>query len=324
MMQVAVTSWKALGTSVHVLTTDPGELVAAEMAVDETLREVDQAYSRFRDDSELSRLNAGAGRPVRVSQLLGRAIATALRAARLTDGAVDPTIGTAIKVVGYDDDFSRIAADDRPIRLHAWQVPGWRTIRFDEFSRRVLMPAGVELDLGSMGKALAAALAAHAAHVAIPARGVLVSLGGDMATAGTPPPGGWRILVAEDSRVAPDGDGQVICIASGGVATSSTTVRRWRPGGTGPHHIIDPSTGLPTTGPWRTVTVVAANAVDANIAATAAIVQGEAAIDWLTARRLPARLVEDDGTIHYIGRWPDPGAVEPPTLTLPRKGGGKS
>ena len=309
MMQVAVTSWKALGASVHVLTTDPGELVAAEMAVDETLREIDQAYSRFRDDSELSRLNAGAGRPVRVSQLLGRAIATALRAARLTDGAVDPTIGTAIKVVGYDDDFSRIAADDRPIRLHAWQVPGWRTIRFDEFSRRVLMPAGVELDLGSTGKALAADLAAHAAHAAIRAGGVLVSLGGDMATAGTPPPRGWRILVAEDSRVAPDGDGQVICIASGGVATSSTTVRRWRRGGTVLHHIIDPSTGLPTTGPWRTVTVVAANAVDANIAATAAIVQGEAAIDWLTARRLPARLVEDDGTIHYIGRWPDPDGI---------------
>ena len=309
MMPVAVTSWKALGASVHVLTTDPKELAAAEMAVDETLREVDQAYSRFRDDSELNRLNAGAGRPVRVSPLLGRAIATALRAARLTDGAVDPTIGTAIKVVGYDDDFSRIAADDRPIRLHAWQVPGWRTIRFDEFSRRVLMPAGVELDLGSTGKALAADLAAHAAHAAIRAGGVLVSLGGDMATAGTPPPGGWRILVAEDSRVAPDGDGQVICIASGGVATSSTTVRRWRRGGTVLHHIIDPSTGLPTTGPWRTVTVVAANAVDANIAATAAIVQGEAAIDWLTARRLPARLVEDDGTIHYIGRWPDPDGI---------------
>jgi len=309
MMPVAVTSWKALGASVHVLTTDPKELAAAEMAVDETLREVDQAYSRFRDDSELNRLNAGAGRPVRVSPLLGRAIATALRAARLTDGAVDPTIGTAIKVVGYDDDFSRIAADDRPIRLHAWQVPGWRTIRFDEFSRRVLMPAGVELDLGSTGKALAADLAAHAAHAAIRAGGVLVSLGGDMATAGTPPPRGWRILVAEDSRVAPDGDGQVICIASGGVATSSTTVRRWRRGGTVLHHIIDPSTGLPTTGPWRTVTVVAANAVDANIAATAAIVQGEAAIDWLTARRLPARLVEDDGTIHYIGRWPDPDGI---------------
>ena len=309
MMPVAVTSWKALGASVHVLTTDPKELAAAEMAVDETLREVDQAYSRFRDDSELNRLNAGAGRPVRVSPLLGRAIATALRAARLTDGAVDPTIGTAIRVVGYDDDFSRIAADDRPIRLHAWRVPGWRTIRFDEFSRRVLMPAGVELDLGSTGKALAADLAAHAAHAAIRAGGVLVSLGGDMATAGTPPPGGWRILVAEDSRVAPDGDGQVICIASGGVATSSTTVRRWRRGGTVLHHIIDPSTGLPTTGPWRTVTVVAANAVDANIAATAAIVQGEAAIDWLTARRLPARLVEDDGTIHYIGRWPDPDGI---------------
>jgi len=74
------------------------------------------------------------------------------------------------------------------------------------------------------------------------------------------------------------------------------------------HHIIDPTTGLPTTGPWRTVTVVAASGVDANIAATAAIVQGEAAVDWLTSHHLPARLVENDGTIHYIGP-PDPNGV---------------
>src|SRR2546428_178567 len=98
----------------------------------------------------------------------------------------------------------------------------------------------------------------------------------------SPPPGGWRILIAEDSRVAPDSDGQVICVGSGGVATSSTTVRRWTRGGTVLHHIIDPATGLPTVGPWRTVTVVAASAVDANIAATAAIEQGVAAIDRLT------------------------------------------
>ena len=90
------------------------------------------------------------------------------------------------------------------------------------------------------------------------------------------------------------------------MATSSTTVRRWARGGAVLHHIIDPGTSLPTTGPFRTVTVVAATCVDANIASTAAIVRGHEAIDWLMASHLPARLVENDGTLHYIGRWPDP------------------
>jgi len=308
-MALAVKSWKALGTSVHVLATDAGELVTATTAVSEVLDEVDIAYSRFRDDSELSRLNASPGRPVRVSPLLATAIDAAQRAARLTDGAVDPTIGHAIRVAGYDDDFSRVADQGRPVNLRAWRVPGWQAIRFDRRSRTVLVPAGVELDLGSTGKALAADLAARAALAAAGAGGVLVGLGGDIATAGTPPSGGWRIHIAEDSRVAPDADGEVICVPAGGVATSSTTVRRWTRGPAMLDRIIDQQTSLPVTGPFRTVTVVAATCLDANIASTAAIVRGEAAIDWLLSWRLPARLVENDGTIHYIGRWPDPSGV---------------
>ncbi len=309
-MTIALKSWKALGTSVHVLATNATQLDLATIAVSEVLEDVDTAYSRFREDSELSRLNASPGRVVRVSPLLATAIDAAQRAARLTDGAVDPTIGQAIRVAGYDDDFSRIAAADRgPVNLRAWRVPGWQAIGFDRQSRVVLLPDGVELDLGSTGKALAADLAARAALNAAGSGGVLVSLGGDIATAGTPPFGGWRIHVAEDSRVAPDADGEVICLPSGGVATSSTTVRRWTRGATVLHHIIDPQTSLPTTGPYRTVTVAAATCLDANIASTAAIVRGETAIEWLMRRNLPARLVENDGTIHYIGRWPDPSGV---------------
>src|SRR6266852_228210 len=309
-MAVTLKSWKALGTSVHVLATNATQLDLATIAVSEVLEDVDTAYSRFREDSELSRLNASPGRVVRVSPLLATAIDAAQRAARLTDGAVDPTIGQAIRVAGYDDDFSRIAAADRgPVNLRAWRVPGWQAIGFDRQSRVVLLPDGVELDLGSTGKALAADLAARAALAAAGSGGVLVSLGGDIATAGTPPSGGWRIHVAEDSRVAPDADGEVICLPLGGVATSSTTVRRWTRGTAVLHHIIDPQTSLPTTGPFRTVTVAAATCLDANIASTAAIVRGETAIEWLMRRNLPARLVENDGTIHYIGRWPDPSGV---------------
>ncbi len=308
MRTVAQESWKALGTSVHVLATDADGLGRATTAVRDVLADVDTAYSRFREDSELSRLNASAGRTVHVSPLLATAIDAAQRAARLTDGAVDPTVGQAIRMAGYDDDFARVAADRGPVSLRAWRVPGWQAIRFDRRARTVLLPPGVELDLGSTGKALAADLAARAA-LAAGGGGVLVSLGGDIATAGEAPAGGWRVLVAEDSRVRPDADGEVICLPSGGVATSSTTVRRWTRGGAVLHHIIDPQTSLPATGPFRTVTVAAATCLDANIASTAAIVLGEAAIDWLTIRRLPARLVENDGTIHYIGLWPDPTGV---------------
>ncbi|HYR13637.1 MAG TPA: FAD:protein FMN transferase [Mycobacterium sp.] len=311
-MALALRSWKALGTSVHVLATDADGLGRATTAVSEVLEDVDTAYSRFREDSELSRLNANPGRVVRVSPLLATAIDAAQRAARLTDGAVDPTIGQAIRIAGYDDDFSRVAAregSETDVMLRAWHVPGWKAIGFDRRSRMVLLPDGVELDLGSTGKALAADLAARAALKAAGTGGVLVSLGGDIAMAGTPPVGGWRIHVAEDSRERPDADGEVIRLPAGGVATSSTTVRRWTRGTEVFHHIIDPRTSLPATGPFRTVTVAAATCLDANIASTSAIVQGETAIDWLLRRNLPARLVENDGTIHYIGRWPDPSGV---------------
>ncbi|MEA2667769.1 MAG: FAD:protein transferase [Chloroflexota bacterium] len=316
-MALALKSWKALGTSVLVLSTQDDGLEAATTAVRQVLEDVDAAYSRFREDSELTRVNANAGRTIQISPLLATAIDAALRAARLTDGAVDPTIGRAIRVAGYDDDFSRISGphptltreQGREVPVRAWRVPGWQAIRLDRASRTVWLPQGVELDLGSTGKAMAADLAATAAMAAVGQGGVLVSLGGDIGTAGESPSGGWRILVAEDSRVKPSGDGDVICVPAGGVATSSTTVRRWSRGGVILHHIIDPQTGLPTAGPFRTVTVVAGTCLDANIASTAAIVRGEAAIDWLTSCRLPARLVENDGTIHYIGPWPDPTSV---------------
>jgi thiamine biosynthesis lipoprotein len=308
-MAVALKSWKALGTSVHVMTTHDDGLEPATAAVRQVVLDVDAAYSRFRKDSELTVLNASAGRSISVSPLLATAIEAALRAARLTNGAVDPTIGRAIRVAGYDDDFSRLAADRGPITVHAELVPGWQAIRLNRRAGTVWLPPGVELDLGSTGKALAADLAAAAAMTAAREGGVLVSLGGDIATAGKAPLGGWRILVAEDSRVSPNSDGDVICVPAGGVATSSTTVRRWLRGGELLHHIIDPKTSLPTAGPFRTVTVVAATCLDANTASTAAIVHGEAAIEWLNSWRLPARLVENDGTIHYIGRWPDPTSV---------------
>lgn len=298
-------AWRALGTSVHLLVTDPAHLDPARVAVDETLRLVDATYSRFRD-SELTRLNARPGERVRVSPLFATAIDLSLQAARATGGVVDPTVGRALRLLGYDADFDVIARGRAPLTVRVAPVPGWRAVDFDPGARVVRLPDGVELDLGSTGKALAADLAVSAA-LAATGGGILVSLGGDLASAGSPPPGGWRILVAEDSDVPPDSPGEVVSISAGALATSSTTVRRWSRGGVRLHHLIDPRSGLPAHGPWRTVSVAAATCVEANMASTAAIVLGSSALDWLRERALPARLVDDRGHVVRAAGWPGAG-----------------
>jgi thiamine biosynthesis lipoprotein len=239
---------------------------------------------------------------------IARAIGGSLAAARSTDGAVDPTIGRALRITGYDADFDQIAGTSRPLELRLAPVPGWSVIAFDPARRTVRVPSDVELDLGSTGKGLASDLSAAAAlEAAGPNAGVLVSLGGDVAVAGRAPEGGWRILMAEDSNNDPEGTGEVVAIERGGLATSSTTVRQWKSDlGATLHHIMDPRTGLPAETPWRTATVVADTCEAANAASTACIVLGRSAPDWLAQAGLPARLVARDGTVVRLGGWPEP------------------
>lgn len=302
-MTVQRESWRALGTGVHVLVTD-GDIAAASAAVRALLSEVDLAYSRFRPDSELSQINDDGGRTRRISPLLADAIATSLQAAVLTDGRVDPTVGRAMRAVGYDADFDQIRSRTDPISIRLEPIPGWRAVQFDSRARTLGIPKGVEIDLGSTGKALASDRAATAALAAMGRGGVLVSLGGDIATAGDIPIGGWRILMAEDSDAPPDAEGEVIALHDGAIATSSTTVRTWRRGEIALHHLIDPLTGVSVESPWRTASVVAATCVDANTAATAAIIRGASAPEWLEGLGLAARLVGTTGDVHRIGTWP--------------------
>lgn len=279
------------------------ELLVAELDA------IDRAASRFRPDSELERVNACAGRFTPIGPLLHEAIAVALRAAALTDGAVDPSLGRALRLAGYDLDWRLLdhPAPDEPLsRQRAVSVRravAWEQIELSDDPSGVLIPVGVALDLGATAKALCADRAAASIAAEI-GGGVLVSLGGDIALAGPAPDGGWQIHVTDDHRSGPDAPGQTVAIASGGLATSSTTTRRWRQGGAVMHHILDPATGEPALGPWRTVSVVADTCVDANTAATAAIVIGQQAADWLRARNLPARLVAHDGEVLRVAGWP--------------------
>ena len=134
--------------------------------------------------------------------------------------------------------------------------------------------------------------------------GVIVGLGGDFATAGEPPDGGWRIRVTDDHRAGFGAPGQWIALSSGGLATSSTTTRRWRSATGEAHHLVDPATGAPADGSWRTVSVAAATCLDANIASTAAVIRGTPAVAWLESLGLPSRLVSSDGRVLHLAGWP--------------------
>jgi thiamine biosynthesis lipoprotein len=300
----AVAERDALGTTARIAVWPARALRAAVGAVDRELDRLDRVASRFRADSEISRLHELRGAAADVSPELAEAIAVALAAARWSDGLVDPTIGAALIALGYDRDFVAVqqAAEQdalNPVRPHA----GWRSVRLT--GRRVQLPAGVLLDLGATAKGLGADWAAAAALEASGAGGVLVSLGGDVAVDGASPSGGWPVLIADDHRQPTSGSStQVVRLDGGGLATSSTTCRQWRRAGQALHHIIDPRTGMPATGPWRTVSVAAATCADANAASTAAIVCGEAAPRWLDGRDIPARLVGHDGSTVLTGGWP--------------------
>jgi FAD:protein FMN transferase len=293
-------TWRALGTTLTVLVGDPRELTTAAARARSVIDDIDRACSRFRADSELCRVNAAAGSPTHVSRLFVRATHCALRAARLTDGDLDPTIGSSLRVAGYDRDFASIRAGG-PVRFRS--AGGWRSVELDDVHSTVRLPAGVELDYGATAKALAADIAAAALAAEI-SGGVLISIGGDIAMAGPPPAGGWPIRVTDDHRASLDAPGETIALREGGLATSSTTVRRWRRAGTEVHHILDPSSGRSAVEHWRTVSVAASCCVDANIASTTAIIRGARAPEWLDGLGLPSRLVALDGSVTLAGGWP--------------------
>jgi FAD:protein FMN transferase len=319
--ELATLTWEALGTGVVVQITDDSTAARARAIVEHELDAVDRACSRFRGDSELSRVNARPGRFVEVDPLLIESLQVALRAAECTDGDVDPTLGRALVLAGYDRDWKLIAGADShstdqhdvwsagPVVL-ARMVAGWQSLELDAERCTVRVQPGIQLDLGATAKAWAADRAAQAIHEDLGC-GALVSLGGDVATAGLAPAGGWRIHVTDDHRAGPDAPGQTVSIRSGGLATSSVAVRRWTRDGVSMHHIIDPGTGAPVRGMWRTVSVAAADCTDANIATTAALVRDGSAVQWLKGLGLPARLVDHTGAVHEIGGWPSALREEP-------------
>jgi len=299
-----------------VLATDADALSHAVAAVRRVVDEFDAACSSFREDSELAVVNAAGGRAVAVGPVLIEAVAAALRGARVTDGDLDPTVGEALIAYGFMPPAGGTAGAGGRAQFRLEAVPGWRTVALDADAGTIELARGVRLDLGATAKALAADRAAAAAHEAAAPAGVLVSLSGDLAIAGTPPAGGWRVRVTDDHRSELTVPGQWIELRSGGLATSSTTVQVRRHAERVNHHLIDPATGAPAAVYYRTASVAAASCLDANIASTTAIIRGPRAAEWLSGLGLPSRLVRADGTVQHLAGWPS-GAEDlpvPPTI----------
>ena len=297
-------SFPAIGTTATVVVADERWLGAAVTMLRSELDAIDRAASRFRPDSELAAVNAAGGRPVEVSAVLFGALSEAVRAASITRGLVDPTVGEALVTAGYDRDFALLDPDGPAVTIVAHPAPGWKAITLDPLTHTVRLAAGVRVDLGATAKALCADVAAR--RIARETgSGVLVNLGGDISVAGPPPAGGWSIRVNQDHSDPPDrAKGPVVSISSGGLATSSTSVRRWIRGGEPMHHLIDPATGRPAAEYWRTVSVAAGSCLDANIASCAAVLLGARAFGWLAERNLPARLVHPSGAVTFVADWP--------------------
>lgn len=282
----AAVQWDLWTMTARLVVDDGAALAEAARLLHGYLATVEDAASRFRDDSEVCRLAASPAERHEVSRLLGDMLAAALVAAEVSGGRVDPTVGTVL---------SALVRPAPAVRASMRRRATWRDVQVQ--GSVVRMPPGTLLDLGATGKAFAVDRAAQMLAREVGC-GVLVSLGGDLRTAGEPH-APWTVLVRdgeEEPAVVVD------LAADAAVATSSSLHRT-----TGPEHvphIIDPLSGHSVGKPWRTVSVAADTCVEANTWSTAALVAGSDAPDLLASTGLPARLVAADGSVRYLGEWP--------------------
>ena len=273
--------FRAMGTDVELLVDAAGAGEALAAAEGEFHR-LEAILTRFRPESELSRLNeAGA---LDAGPDLLEVVRLALEARGRTDGRFDPTVHDAVVAAGYDRTFEEVPEDGTAVIVGS--VCGG-SVRID--GTRIELDPGVRLDLGGIGKGYAAARAAKLLSVAGPA---LVNAGGDIATAG----GSWPVGVQT-------ADGELTLeLSGGGLATSGRDRRRWRRNGEELHHLIDPATGAPSPSDVLRLTLVAPDAVEAEVWAKALYLAGaDEAAREADMRGLPCVLVTADGRTRLAG-----------------------
>jgi thiamine biosynthesis lipoprotein len=295
---LTILDFPAMGTTVSVLApVDDAE--AARDVTRQLFAEWEAALSRFRSDSELSRLNARAGEWATVSPLLFDVSATASEAARATDGVFDPTLLRQLVSLGYDRTLSALPPIAPSLREAIQPGGGWRGIRLNHAERRIYLPAGVALDFGGIAKGMAV----DAAVERLRAMGLpcgCVNAGGDLATFGAPPDGEGRPIGVQGRN-----ETRVITLRHGALATSGVANRQWRQGAFVRRHILDPRTGMPAeTGLWS-VTVAAPRCAQAEAAAKTAFILGpRQGARFLDERNLAGLFAHEDGAWQTAGDWP--------------------
>ena len=232
------------------------------------LQDLERKWSRFREDSDVSRLNAARDRPVAVSPDTLHLLRRSIRAWRLTRGAFDPSVLDALVAWGYDRDLPSVRGPLAP--PPDARAAGLGGVRVDDVAGTVCL-GGAGFDPGGIGKGLAADLVATEL-VAAGASGALVGVGGDLRVAGEGPDGQWTVGVEDPA--APTTDLCRLSITSGGLATSGDRRRRWTAAGTTVHHLIDPETGRPAPSPLAGASVLAGEAWWADALTKAVLVGG--------------------------------------------------
>jgi FAD:protein FMN transferase len=273
--------FKAMGTEIELLVAAGGADDALAAAESEFHR-LEAILTRFRPESELSRLNEAGS--LEVGAELLEVVELALAARARTDGRFDPTVHDAVVAAGYDRSFEQLPEEGTAVIVGA--VTGG-SVLID--GSMIELAPGTRLDLGGIGKGYAAARAADLLSAAGPA---LVNAGGDIAVKG----GTWPVGVETAD------DELTLELTSGGLATSGRDRRRWRRNGEEQHHLIDPATGLPSPSDLLRVTVVAPDAVEAEVWAKALFIAGEEeAVREADMRGLPCVLVTADGRTRRAG-----------------------
>lgn len=312
-MPSAQRHFRAMGTDCHVLVDAPAgtpDVLVSEL-LDAAVQRVgllESSWSRFRPDSDLSRLNAAAGSgPVPVPGDLLLLVERMMTAWRDSSGLFDPTVLPSITALGYDEDFAAVMGRPATSVAAALPVaglapaPGMAGILLDSGQATVSLPAGVGIDPGAIGKGLAADVIVSELTEA-GASAVLVNLGGDVSFAGALPDGSPWCIGIQDER-HPAGSKRLLtllefdhAVERAAVATSTTLKRRWAQGRR--HHVIDPRTGTIADGDLLQASVVAAEAWWAEAAATTALLMPSVdAVHWLSERGLTAYLLTADGEL---------------------------
>jgi thiamine biosynthesis lipoprotein len=304
--------FEVMGTTAHVIVVGgPSNLVERGAA---RLAELEGRWSRFRSDSELSRLNERSGVPVVVSPETYLLVERALDGRRITTGLFDPTLLPELRDAGYDRSFELIEHDDPPRAVEGGDGRAHRAdsnprspdrsrteaIQLDPIVRSIRLPSGVEIDPGGIGKGLAADMVVELLR-AEGAAGAMVNVGGDLAASGVAPDGGgWTVAVADPSDA--DRIAVSLTFAEGAVASSWRTKRTWTRGGVLQHHVIDPKTGLPARSRAAGATVIAGAGWRAEVLAKAVLLAEPGDAARIVADNEAAGIAfADDGTVREFG-----------------------